>query len=154
MLPHLCLGLTRGSTLSVLTLMLAMVFLHLATPPEAAAGLKAYKASGSLVFQTDGGSVANAHGATIGKIEGDSYYGASGSLKGRLEDRKLYNASGSLVARFDGNSIYNAHSSLLGKLDNETLSDSHGATIGKIEGAGGLDDAATAIFVSLLLGIL
>ena len=54
-----------------------------------AQSFKAYKSSGSLVFQTDGGSVSNSRGATIGKIEGNSYYSSGGSLKARLEDGKL-----------------------------------------------------------------
>jgi hypothetical protein len=142
-----------GRTLILATLWLATVLSITITTPVSAQSLKAYRSSGSLVFQTDGGSVSNAHGATIGNIEGNSYY-ANGSLKARLEDRKLYNASGSLVAKFDGSSIYDARGSLIGKLDNESLSDSHGAGIGKIEGAGGLDDPPTVFLASLLLGII
>ena len=154
-MPHRHLsGLTTGRTLILVTLWLATVLSITFSTPASAQSLKAYKSSGSLVFQTDGGSVSNAQGATIGKIEGNSYSSAGGSLKARLEDRKLYNASGSLVAKFDGGSIYNAHGSLIGKLDNESLSDSHGAGIGKIEGAGGPDDPATVFLASLLLGII
>jgi hypothetical protein len=155
MMPHRHLSvLTRGRILVLATLWLATVLSITFTTPASAQSLKAYKSSGSLVFQTDGGSVSNARGATIGKIEGNSYYGGGGSLKARLEDRKLYNASGSLVAKFDGSSIYDAHGSLMGKLESESLYDSHGAGIGKIEGAGGLDDPPTAFLASLLLGII
>ena len=151
--PHFF-GLTTGCARFLVTIWLATVLGIAFTTPAAAQSLKAYKASGPLVFQTDGGSVSNARGATIGKIEGNSYYGAGGSLKARLEDRKLYNASGSLLAKFDGSSIYHARGSLLGKLDNESLYDSHGAWIGKIEGAAGPDDPATVFLAALLLGII
>jgi hypothetical protein len=147
-------GLTRGRTLILVTLCLATVLWITFTTPASAQSLKAYKSSGSLVFQTDGGSVSNAHGATIGKIEGNSYYSSGGSLKARLEDRKLYNASGSLVAKFDGNSIYNSRGALLGTLENESLSDAHGAGVGRIEGAAGPDDPPTVFLASLLLGII
>ena len=147
-------GLTTGRTLILVTLWLATVLCLMFTTPASAQSLKAYKSSGSLVFQTDGGSVSNAHGATIGKIEGNSYSSVGGSLKARLEDRKLYNGSGSLVAKFDGSSIENARGSLIGKLDNESLCDSHGSGIGKIEGAAGPDDPATVFLASLLLGII
>jgi hypothetical protein len=122
-----------GRTLILATLWLATVLSITITTPASAQSLKAYKSSGSLVFQTDGGSVSNSHGATIGNIEGNSYY---------------------LVAKFDGSSIYDARGSLIGKLDNESLSNSHGAGIGKIEGAGGLDDPPTVFLASLLLGII
>ena len=144
-----CLGLTRGRIT-----FLVLVWLIMFSMPVLADNLRAYRASGSLVFTVNDGSVANAQGATVGKIEGDSYYSSGGSLKARLEDRKLYTSSGSQVARFDGSSIYSAQGSLLGKLENESLSNSHGATIGRIEGAGGPGDPATAFLACLLLGII
>ncbi len=149
---HHFLGSTRHRVFLLVALGLA-TFLML-TASVAASDLKAYRASGPMVYKTDGGNVANAHGATIGRIEGDSYYSASGSLKARLDGQNLYNASGSLVAKFDGSSIYNAQGSLMGKLDNESLANAHGATIGRIEGAGGSGDPATAFLVFLLLGII
>jgi hypothetical protein len=102
--PHLS-GLTRGRALFLVKLGLAAVLSITLAMPAAAQSLKAYKSSGSLAFQTDGGSVSNSRGATIGKIESNSYYSSGGSLKARLEDRKLYNASGSQIAKFDGGSI-------------------------------------------------
>ena len=147
-------GLTRGRTLFLVALCLTTVLSLTFATPVSAQSFKAYKASGSLAFQTDGGSVSNSRGATIGKIESNSYYSSGGSLKARLEDQKLYNGSGSLVAKFDGGSIYNAHGSLIGKLDSESLYDSHGAGIGKIEGAIGLNDPPTVFLASLLLGII
>ncbi len=149
---HRCLDFTRNRVFFLAALGLAAVLMLAAS--VAAGDLKAYRASGSLVYKTDGGNVSNAQGATIGRIEGDSYYSGSGSLKARLDGQKLYNASGSLVAKFDGGPIYNAQGSLMGKLDNESLSNAHGATIGRIEGAGGAGDPATAFLVLLLLGII
>jgi len=66
----LCSGLSRGRVRFLVTLCLAAVFSVILITAASAQSLKAYKASGSLVFKTDGGSVSNAHGATIGKIEG------------------------------------------------------------------------------------
>lgn len=146
-------GLKRGRFLFLAAFGLLVTILMF-TQPVAAGDLKAYRGSGSMVFKTDGSSVANAHGATVGKIEGDSYYNSGGSLRARLDGQRLYNASGSLMAKVDGSSIYNAQGSLVGKLDNESLSNSHGATIGKIEGAGGLSDPATVFLALMLLGII